>query len=119
MSGVEKYDILRATPSWRKEGSRYDCALVNGISGLEFVKIYAVLTVHLSSAAFRVALVHRYQSAGRHKLSNYIELNLNSKPFEFIFTDTIIRMVLILPPSTYNKHFTVQDMSPDIFLRLL
>jgi hypothetical protein len=104
-----------------KSGPRYDFTLVNGISDLAFMKIYALFTIHLSFATHCVALVHRYQLAGRHRFSNYIELTSNGKAFKFIFTDTIIQMVHILSPwaSPYNDHFTVQDISPDIFLRLL
>jgi hypothetical protein len=118
MSAVLKYDLLRATPRWRKTGPRYDCVLINGASQPEFAKVYGLFSVRLSSAAYRIALIHRYRSMGRHTSSEYIELTDNGD-FDFIFIDTIIRSVHILPPSTYNHHFTIQDLqSPDIHLRL-
>ena len=118
MSGAVKYDCLRATPRWRKSGARHDCALINGPPHLEFVKVFACFTIHLSSRTYRVALVRRFRSVGRHPASDYIQL-ADANHFDFVFIDTIIRMVHIIPPSTYNPNFTVQDLqSPDIHLRL-
>jgi hypothetical protein len=118
MSAALKSDLIRATPRWRKKGSRYDCAVINGTNQLEFVKVYGCFSVRFSTMTYRVALVHRYQYMGRHQSSGYIELE-DGVDFDFVFVDTIIRSVHILPPSTYNPHFTIQDLqSPDIHLRL-
>jgi hypothetical protein len=119
MSAAIKYDYLRSTPKWRGQGPRYDCALINGANNIEFVKVMAYFTVEVSSTTYRVALVHRYRSVGRHASSEYIRLKDDGN-MDFIFVDTIIRSVQLIPPSTYNPYFTVQDMqSPDIHLRLL
>ena len=92
--------------------------LINGAEQLEFAKVYGCFSVHFSSVTYRIALVHRYRFTGRHRSLEYIELKDNGD-FDFVFIDTIIRLVHILPPSTYNPHFTVQDLqSPDIHLRL-
>jgi hypothetical protein len=120
MSAAIKHDILRATPRWRKTGPRYDCALINGNSDsqLDFVKIYGLFSVRLSSMTYRIALIHHFRFVGRHPSSEYIELQ-DGNDFGFIFVDTIIRALHILPPSTYNHHYTVQDLqSPDMHLRL-
>jgi hypothetical protein len=118
MSAPLKYDLVHASPRWRKKGPRYDCVLINGADQLEFAKVYGCFTVHFSSVTHRVALIHRYQFVGRHQSSEYIELQ-DGGDFDFVFIDTIIRSVHILPPSTYNSYFTVQDLqSPDIHLRL-
>jgi hypothetical protein len=118
MSGMVKYDRLRATPKWRKTGARHDCALINGTPHNEFVRVFACFTIHLLPATYRVALVRRFRFVGRHPDSDYIQLAAIDH-FDFVFIDTIIRMVHILPPSTYNPHFTVQDLqNPDIHLRL-
>jgi hypothetical protein len=119
MSATIKYDYLRATPKWRGEGPRYDCALINGADKFEFAKILACFTILLSSVTYRIALAHRYRLVGRHESSDYIQL-VDDGDIDFIFVDSIIRSIHILPPSTYNPHFTVQDLrSPDIHLRLL
>jgi len=118
MSATLKYDLLRATPRWRKTGPRYDSALINGASQLGFAKVYGLFSVRLSSATYRIALIHRYRFMGRHTSSEYIELE-DDGDFDFVFVDTIIRSVHILLPSTYNHRFTIQDLqSPDIHLRL-
>jgi len=118
MSAALKYDILRATAQWRKQGPRYDSVLINGADRLEFAKVYGCFSVRLSSMTYRVALIHRYQFIGRHRSSEYIELQ-DDGDFNFVFVDSIIRLVHILLPSTYNPNFTVQDLqSPDIHLRL-
>ena len=118
MSAALKYDYLWATPRWRKQSPQYDCVLINGFSGPEFAQIYGFFTVTLHPATYRVALVHHYCNVGCHLSSNYIQLE-NKDDIDYIFADIIIRAVHILPPSTYNQFFTVQDMSPDMYLRLL
>jgi hypothetical protein len=89
------------------------------MEGHEFVQLYGFFTVSLHPAVHQVALIRQYQYVGRHASSNYIQLERDDD-FDFIFADTIIRAVHILPPSTYNPFFTVQDLtSPDMYLRLL
>jgi hypothetical protein len=118
MSAALRHDYLRATPIWRKLGARYDGALVNGPDGHEFVQIYGFFTVTLHPTIYRVALIRRYCNAERHPSSNYIQLE-DQDDIDYIFADTIIRGVHILRPSTYNPFFTVQDLTPDMYLRLL
>jgi hypothetical protein len=118
MSAAIKYDYLRATPIWRKQGKRYDAALINGSDGPEFAQVYGFFTVTLCPTIYRVALIRRYRNIGRHPSSNYILLE-DKDNIDFIFADTIIRAVHILSPSSYNRFHTVQDVAPDIFLRLL
>lgn len=118
MSGQVQRNILRATPRWRGGSPRYDYALINGETNLDFVKIYGCFVVRSPTSSWQVALVHRYSYLGRHRHSGYIQL-ADKGAVEFIFTDTIIRMVHIVPPSTYNPLYTVQDIqTPDVFLRL-
>jgi hypothetical protein len=118
MSAALKYDYLRATTRWRKQGIRYDSVLINGSDGPEFAQVYGFFTVTLHPTIYRVALIRRYHTVGRHLSSNYLQLE-DKDVIDFIFADTIIRAAQILPPSTYNHFLTVQDMSPDMYLRLL
>jgi len=119
MSTSLECEYLRATPRWRKSGPRYDGAIINGPDGHEFAQVYGFFMVTLHPAIYRVALIRRYRCVGRHASSDYIQLE-DSDKFDFIFADTIIRAAHILPPSTYNHFFTVQDLtSPDAYLRLL
>jgi hypothetical protein len=118
MSAALKYDYLRATPRWRKQASRYDSALINGSNGPEFAQIYGFFTVTLHPTVYRVALIRRYCNVGRHPSSDYIQLK-DKDDIDYIFADTIIRAVHILRPSMYNDFYTVQDISPDMYLRLL
>ena len=118
MSATIKYDYVRSTPQWRKTGARYDCVIFNGLNGLEFASILALFTLRMSTTDLRVALIRRYHSVGRHSSSDYIQLQ-DVNQIDFIFADSIVRAVHILPPSTYNPFLTVQDLSsPDIHLRL-
>jgi len=90
----------------------------DGDGQLGFVKIYGFFSVRLSSMTYRIALTYRYRFVGQHPSSEYIELQ-DGGDFGFVFVDTIIRAVHILPPSTYNHRYTVQDLqSPDMHLRL-
>lgn len=118
MSAGLKYEYIRATPKWRKSGERYDAAIINGPEGHEFVQIYAFFKVTIHPNTFFIALVRHYQYMGWHSSSGYIQLK-DIDDIDYIFTDTIIRAVHILPKSTYNHFFTVQDLqSPDSYLRL-
>lgn len=117
MSGQLKHDRIRATPAWRGGSSRNDCAVVNGEHHLEFVKIFGFFTLRSGSFSSHIALVNRYRYIGRHRSSGYIQLADNLQ-VEVMFADTIIRLVHILPASTYNDYLTVQDLQPDIHLRL-
>ena len=118
MSATLKYDYVRSTPVWRNAGARYDCVIFNGPNGLEFAKILAFFILHTSTTNYRLALIHQYRSIGRHSSSEYIQLQDQNRK-EFIFADSIVRAVHILPSSKYNPFLTVQDLSsPDIHLRL-
>lgn len=116
MSGREEYDRIRATPTWRGTSSRFDCVVINGETQMEFVRIHAFLILRSVSKVWRLAFVHRYRYMSRHPSSGYIRLKTGRT--DFIDADSILRMVHILPTSTYNHYFTVQDLQPDIHLRL-
>jgi hypothetical protein len=118
MSAALQHDYVRSTPHWRNTGARYDCVVFNGLNGLEFASILALFTVCTLTTDLRVALIRRYHSVGRHSSSDYIQLQ-DVNQIEFIFADSIVRAVHILPCSTHNPFLTVQDLSsPDIHLRL-
>jgi hypothetical protein len=118
MDASIKCDILRATPRWRKMGPRYDNVLINGPAGFQFAQVYVFFTIKVASKLNRLALVNVYRTVGRHMSSNYIQLE-NIEDVKFIFVDTIIRATHILPPSTFQPYYTLQDINaPDIYLRL-
>jgi hypothetical protein len=118
MDATLKYDYVHSTPQWRKTGARYDCVVFNGLNCLEFASILALFTLHTLTIDLCVALICRYHSVGRHSSSDYIQLQ-DVNQIDFIFVDSIVRAVHILPPSTYNPFLTVQDISsPDIHLCL-
>ena len=118
MSAAFKQDYVCSTPHWRNTGPRHDCVVFNGLNGLEFASILALFTLRTLTTDLRVALIRRYHSVGRHSSSDYLQLQ-DVNQIDFIFADSIVRAVHILPPSTYNPFLTVQDLSsPDIHLRL-
>lgn len=119
MSATFKKDHPRATPSWMNNGHRYDYAVVNGLNGLEFVQILAFFVIKSRlTPPLALAIVRRFTHAGRHRYSNYIQLD-GDGGLDIIFVDTIVRAVVISPASAYNPYLTVQDLeSPDIYLRL-
>ena len=117
MSATLKYDYVHATPLWRRAGARYDCVVFNGPNSLEFANVLAFFSLR-TTLDHKVALIRRYQSIGCHASSDYIQLQ-DQNQMEFIFADSIVRAVHILPPSKYNQFITVQDLSsPDIYLCL-
>lgn len=118
MSGQLKYDRIRATPTWQgSTAGRYDCAIVNGETHFDFVKILGFFVIGFGSLTWRIALVYRYQYVGRHRSSGYIQLADNGR-VDVIFADAIVRLIHILPASKYNPYLTVQDVMPDVYLRL-
>lgn len=118
MSGSLKHDHVHATPKWRKSGSRYDFVSINGTNGLEFAQTCGFYTVSVYPHVYHIALVRHYRSIGHHPSSDYIQLQ-DSKNINFVFVDTILGAAHILPPTTFNSVFTVQDLTcPDMYLRL-
>lgn len=119
MSGKEITEYIRARPNWRRQGPRYDCAIINGSVQLEFVKILAYFKLPSATDSCEIALVCCFKYKGWHRHSGYIQLTVEDKT-DIILVDTIIKSVHITSPSTYNLYFTVQDLQqPDVYLRLI
>ena len=62
-----------------------------------------------------------YKKKGRNKDTGYIELDGPPEGrFDFYFLESVIRSVHILPPTTNNCRYVVQDLyDGDMYLRLL
>ena len=60
MSGCEKYDRIRGTPSWQGTGGQYDCVVINGKTQMESVHTHTFLILHSVSNIWHLALVHQY-----------------------------------------------------------
>jgi hypothetical protein len=105
---VMPYDTT--TPPWHPFRTRADC---------EQAELFLRYDCTDSYINGQVKLIHS-SSPLRHNITlEFAKEMHDGGDFGFVFVDTIIRSVHILPPSTYNHHYTIQDLqSPDMHLRL-
>jgi len=80
-----------------------------------------MFSVHLVDQVFRIILAKTYKKRGRNKVTGYIELDAPpNRSFDFYFLDSVIRSVHILPPTSSNSRYVVQDLyDGDMYLRLI
>jgi len=80
-----------------------------------------MFSLHLVGKTFRILVAQTYKKRGRNKLTGYIELD--SPPdgcFDFYFLESVIHSVHILPPTSTNSRYVVQDLyDGDMYLRLI
>lgn len=121
MAACWRQDILHVAPQWRHQGARYDYIAMQGARAghILFAQVYAMFTLRFCGSELPIALVRIFRSIGRNKLTNYPELK-DMGNVDFIFLDAIVRAAHVIPPTTDNPHFTVQDLADsDMYLRLL
>ena len=67
-----------------------------------------------------LAILQPFTRKHRNKVTGYIELEASEGQYELGFTDSIIRAVHVLPPTTTNSRFIVQDLvDGDAYLRFI
>ncbi|KAL1669102.1 hypothetical protein GGF50DRAFT_85638 [Schizophyllum commune] len=123
MSWRLQVDLIRAKSNWHKQGPRYDGILINvgddQSRAYEFGIAYAFLNLATCGHKMDLAYVRRFKTIGRHADSDYIMLQ--SAKVDFVPVDAIERAVHIVPPREgggLSKYFMVQDLEPDMYLRL-
>ena len=124
-TGSKKTDLFRSTDCWRKEGSRYDCVLVQGQSRSKvfFARVLGLFSAspYHSDQTHDLAILQPFNQKHRNKVTGYIELEeISVEQYELCFINSIIRAVHILPPTSKNKRFIVQDLvDGDAYLRFI
>ena len=86
-----------------------------------FGQVHALLVIPLGSQLLQIAIIKEFKTSRvRNKISGYIELSVpDSDPFQFIWLDSVIRIVHIILPTADNSRYTVQDLiDGDMYLRL-
>lgn len=86
-----------------------------------FGQVYALFAVPLGSEQLEIAIVKEFNILRlRNRITGYIELSVpDSNPFQFIWIDSVIRIAQIIPPTTDNPKYSVQDLiDGDMYLRL-
>ena len=80
-----------------------------------------MFSMRLADQAFRIILARTYKKKGRNDVTGYIELDAApERSFDFYFLDSVIRSVHILPPTSSNSRYVVQDLyDGDMYLRLI
>ncbi|TRM55788.1 hypothetical protein BD626DRAFT_576598 [Schizophyllum amplum] len=117
MSSQLRVDTIRTNSNWQKQGPRHDCVLIKvGEQEYEFGQVYAFVELTVRTQKLEVAYVRRFKTRGRHPASRYIELEKGG--VDMIPVDSIERAVELIPPSSNNKYLTVEDLEPDMYLRL-
>lgn len=122
-SGCKQTDFFRVTSSWRREGPRYDCVLVQGWprSSVFFARVLGLFSLSHHDQTQSLAILRPFTRRHRNKLTGFIELEEGGQEqYEFCFIDSFIRAVHILPPTSTNKRSTVQDLvDGDAYLRFI
>lgn len=86
-----------------------------------FGQVYALFVVPLGPQRLQIAIIKEFDTLKpRNKLTGHIELHVpDSDPFQFIWLDSVIRVVHIVPPTADNPRYAVQDLiDGDMYLRL-
>jgi len=80
-----------------------------------------MFSIRLVDKVFRIIIAKTYKRKGRNKVTGYIELDAPpNKSFDFYFLDSVICSVHILPPTSSNGRYVVQDLyDGDMYLRLI
>jgi len=80
-----------------------------------------MFSIRIAERTFRLAIAQTYKKRGRNKITGYIELDGPSEGrFDFYFLESIIRSTHILPPTSTNSRYVVQDLyDGDMYLRLI
>jgi hypothetical protein len=122
-TGSKCTDLFRATDSWQHEGPRYDCVLIQGWpkSSVFFARVLGLFSLSLHGQTCNLAILRPFTQKHRNKVTGYIELEeISGERYEFCFVESIIRAVHILPPTSKNSRFVVQDLvDGDAYLRFI
>ena len=117
MSYQLRKDVARVHRNWQKQGPRCDNVLIKvGEEEYEFGQVYALFEVTVQTRKLALAYVQRFKTLGRSSVSGYIELQKAS--VDFVEIDAVERGCELMPPSPSNPRWTVQDLRPDMYLRL-
>ncbi|TFY69251.1 hypothetical protein EVJ58_g533 [Rhodofomes roseus] len=109
-TGGMRRERIRATPSWRNGGARYDCAYVekdatqDGFRGLSVVRVRLFFSFKFNGILYPCALVEWFEPVGDEpdeETGMWIvepELDIDAeRPCEVIHLDTIFRAAHLLP----------------------
>ena len=79
-----------------------------------------MFSIDLAGTIFRMVIGRTYKRRARNKVTGYIELDgAPEGRFDFYFLESVIRAVHILPPTSNNRRYSVQDLyDGDMYLRL-
>ena len=80
-----------------------------------------MFSIRLAGQMFRIIVARTYKKRSRNSITGYIELDgPPNRSFDFYFLDSVIRTVHILPPTSSNSRYVVQDLyDGDMYLRLI
>ena len=120
ISGVNdmRREYIRATPSWRKEGPRYDCIFVNtnsemeGMHGLEVARVLAFFSFFFDDKEYQCALIHWFCRVGLEPDQDtgmwIVEPeNANEHPhIGIVHVDSIYRAAHLIPVYRTNQYIS-------------
>ncbi|KIM78817.1 hypothetical protein PILCRDRAFT_10761 [Piloderma croceum F 1598] len=118
-------DLLRCNPCFYKR-PRYDCVLIQTISGPIFACLLFLLTCQVNSTTYPVALIQPFDAyAGPWRNKDW-ELGLHHvrakarSQAEFISVRSVIRGAYVVPTHEHPEDYFVSDLiDSDWFLRLM
>ncbi|KAI1781999.1 hypothetical protein LXA43DRAFT_977802 [Ganoderma leucocontextum] len=120
--GGMRREFIRATPSWRNGGARYDCVFVNrdsaqkGLLGLDVAQVKLLFTLCIWGRRYQCALVHWYQRDGdtpdKQTGMWFVKPSFSGNRYRIpicsvIDLNTIFRAAHLIP--VYDRNTTVPD----------
>jgi len=123
-TAIQKTEIFHVSPMWCESGPQYDSVIVQGSmqSSIKFAQVCAMFSTQLAGQTFRIIVAQMYKKwSSRNLITGYIELNgPPDGSFDFYFLDSVIHAVHILPPTSSNSRYVIQDLyDGDIYLCLI
>jgi hypothetical protein len=118
-------DLLRCNPEFYKKGPRYDCVIVQTVSGYIFARLIFIFECTLDGITYAFALVHPFDAPPGPRRRKDIDLGLYRlreklrKEAEFIPVRSIVRGALTVDDFAREGYRLVMDLvDTDMFLRL-
>ena len=117
---TDQTDLIRVTPDWRGDGSRYDFVLINlDHHALSCAQVHFLLTVETPDGMFQLALIRILKSLSRNTSTRYIHAS-ESSDYRFVRTECFVRFAFVHPPTlpSYPRYVVNDTINPDMYLRL-
>jgi hypothetical protein len=80
-----------------------------------------MFSLHIAGRTFQILVAWTYKKRSKNKITGYIELDSPpNKSFNFYFLESVVCSAHVLPPTSSNSRYVVQDLyDGDMYLHLI